>query len=91
MSKDSFEQLTEEQQQALLDAGQKAEDYFFEAAQSLDEELVATFEQAGVQVSSMDEGQFDQWLELAKGSSYKIFAEQVPGGEELIEKALAVD
>jgi TRAP-type C4-dicarboxylate transport system substrate-binding protein len=91
MSKDSFEQLSEEQQQALLDAGQKAEDYFFEAAQSLDEELVATFEQAGVQVSSMDEGQFDQWLELAKGSSYKIFAEQVPGGEELIEKALAVD
>jgi len=91
MSKDSFEQLTEEQQQALLDAGQKAEDYFFEAAQSLDEELVATFEQAGVEVSSMDENQFNQWLDLAKGSSYKIFAEQVPGGEELIDKALAVD
>ena len=36
MSKESFESLTPEQQQALLDAGQKAEDYFFEAAQGLD-------------------------------------------------------
>jgi TRAP-type transport system periplasmic protein len=91
MSKNSFEQLTEEQQQALLDAGQKAEDFFFEAAQGLDEELVQAFEEAGVQVSSMNEDQFDQWLELAKGSSYKIFAEEVPGGQELIEKALAVE
>jgi len=91
MSKGSFESLTPEQQQALLDAGQKAEDYFFEAAQGLDQELVETFEQAGVQVTAMDQDQFNTWLELAKSSSYKIFAEEVPGGDELIEKALAVD
>jgi TRAP-type C4-dicarboxylate transport system substrate-binding protein len=36
MSKTSFERLTPEQQQALMDAGQKAEDYFFEAAKGLD-------------------------------------------------------
>jgi TRAP-type C4-dicarboxylate transport system substrate-binding protein len=91
MSKESFESLTPEQQQALLDAGQKAEDYFFEAAQGLDQELVEAFEQAGVQVTAMGQDQFDAWLDLAKDSSYKIFAEQVPGGDELIEKALAVD
>jgi TRAP-type C4-dicarboxylate transport system substrate-binding protein len=91
MSKDSFESLTPEQQQALLDAGEKAEDYFFEAAKGLDQELVETFEKAGVQVTAMDQEQFDTWLELAKGSSYEIFAEEVPGGDELIEKALAVD
>jgi TRAP-type C4-dicarboxylate transport system substrate-binding protein len=91
MSKESFERLTPEQQQALLDAGQKAEDYFFEAAQGLDEELVQTFEQAGVEVSKMSEEQFNAWLDLAKDSSYKIFAEEVPGGDQLIEKALAVE
>jgi TRAP-type transport system periplasmic protein len=91
MSKDSFEGLTPEQQQALLDAGQKAEDFFFEAAQGLDQELVATFEKAGVQVTAMDQEQFDAWLDLARSSSYEIFAEEVPGGDELIEKALAVD
>jgi TRAP-type C4-dicarboxylate transport system substrate-binding protein len=91
MSKASFEALTPEQQQALLDAGQKAEDYFFEAAKGLDGEMVETFEKAGVQVSTMSQEQFDAWLELAKGSSYKIFAEEVPGGDVLIEKALAVE
>jgi len=91
MSKASFERLTPEQQQALLDAGQKAEDYFFEAAQGLDEELVETFEKAGVEVSGMNQDQFNAWLDLAKESSYKIFAEEVPGGDQLIEKALAVE
>ena len=91
MSKESFERLTPEQQQALRDAGQKAEDYFFEAAKGLDEELVQTFEQAGVEVASMSQEQFDTWLDLAKESSYKIFAEEVPGGDQLIEKALAVE
>jgi TRAP-type C4-dicarboxylate transport system substrate-binding protein len=91
MSKDSFERLTPEQQQALLDAGQKAEDFFFEAAKGLDQELVETFEKAGVQVTAMDQDQFNTWLDLAKESSYTIFAEEVPGGNELIEKALAVD
>jgi TRAP-type C4-dicarboxylate transport system substrate-binding protein len=91
MSKASFEALTPEQQQALLDAGQKAEDYFFEAAKGLDGEMVETFEKAGVQVSAMNQEQFNAWLERAKGSSYKIFAEEVPGGDQLIEKALAVE
>jgi TRAP-type transport system periplasmic protein len=91
MSKASFEELTPEQQQALLDAGQKAEDYFFEAAKGLDQELVDAFEKAGVQVQAMDQEQFNAWLDLAQGSSYKIFAEEVPGGDQLIEKALAVE
>lgn len=91
MSKGSFKSLTPEQQQALLDAGQKAEDYFFEAAQGLDQDLVEAFEKAGVTVEAMNQDQFDAWLDLAKGSSYKIFAEEVPGGDVLIEKALAVD
>jgi TRAP-type transport system periplasmic protein len=91
MSKASFEELTPEQQQALRDAGQKAEDYFFEAAKGLDVELVEAFEQAGVEVAPMSQDQFDAWLGLAKESSYKIFAEEVPGGDQLIEKALAVE
>jgi TRAP-type C4-dicarboxylate transport system substrate-binding protein len=91
MSKASFERLDEAQQKALLNAGQKAEDYFFEAAKGLDVELVQAFEKAGVTVKAMSRDQFDQWLDLAKTSSYKVFAEEVPGGEELIKKALAVE
>jgi TRAP-type C4-dicarboxylate transport system substrate-binding protein len=91
MAKESFERLTPEQQQALMDAGQKAEDYFFDAAKGLDQELVQAFEQAGVEVAAMSQEQFNTWLDLAQESSYQIFAEEVPGGEQLIEKALAVE
>ena len=91
MAKESFEQLTPEQQQALMDAGQKAEDYFFDAAKGLDQELVQAFEQAGVEVAAMSQEQFNTWLDLAQESSYKVFEEEVPGGDQLIEKALAVE
>ena len=33
---------------------------------------------------------FDAWLAIAKKSSYKNFAEKVPGGQKLIDQALAV-
>src|SRR5918999_110291 len=58
MSKQSFDRLTPEQQQALLNAGQAAEDYFFEAAQGLDKELVETFKKNGVEVAEMSKDQF---------------------------------
>ncbi len=73
-----------------MDAGQKAEDYFFTAAAGLDQELVDTFEKAGRPGPADEPGPVQPWLELAKGSSYKIFADEVPGGGKLIEEALAV-
>lgn len=91
MSKQSWDKLDDKQQAALMAAGQKAEDYFFDAAKGLDTELVDAYKKAGVEVVSMSSDQHKAWVELAKGSSYKIFAEQVPGGKELIEKALAVE
>lgn len=91
MSKRSFEKLKPEQRKALMEAGQKAEDYFFEAAKTLDKELVDEFKKAGVQVISLDQAQFDAWRKIAEASSYKSFAETVPGGDQLIKKALAVE
>jgi hypothetical protein len=44
-----------------------------------------------VEVANMSEEQFNTWLDLAKGSSYEVFAEEVPGGDKLIEEALAVE
>ena len=34
---------------------------------------------------------YKAWLAIAKKTSYANFAEKVPGGEELINKALAVE
>lgn len=91
MSKQSFDRLKPEQQKALLDAGQKAEDFFIEAAADLDKKLVDSFSKAGVKVVTLNKDQFDAWRKVAEQASYKTFSEQVPGGKELIEKALAVE
>lgn len=91
MSKSAYEKLTPEQQKALMDAGQTAEDFFFGAAKGLDDKLVEAYKGAGVQIEPMSKEQFEAWLEVAKRSSYKNFSEKVPGGDKLIQKALAVD
>lgn len=90
VSKRVFEGLTEEQQKAILAAGEKAEAYFNEEVRKGDQVMIDTYKKAGVEVVQMSKDDFDAWLEVAKKSSYKNFAANVPGGDKLIEKALAV-
>lgn len=90
ISKRSFNRLNAAQQNALLAASKKAEDYFAAESKKLDDKLVAAYKKAGVQVVTMSKEQADKWREVAAKTSYKAFSEKVPGGKELIEKALAV-
>ncbi len=90
MSKKSWDKLNKKQQAALMAAGKKAEEYMAGQAKKLDEKLVTVFKKAGVKVVTMNAEQAAAWRAIANRTSYKIFAEKVPGGKELIEKALAV-
>jgi TRAP-type C4-dicarboxylate transport system substrate-binding protein len=90
MSKKSFDKLTKEQQAALMEAGKKAEAYLDAEVRKGDQKMIETFKKAGVEVTEMSKADFDAWLAVAKESAYKEFAEQVKGGNELIEAALAV-
>ncbi len=66
MWKTSFDRLSEEQQQALMEARQKAEDFFAEEAENLDEERVEVYREAGVEVVEMSQENCDPWLEIAR-------------------------
>lgn len=90
MSKRSFDGLKPEQQKAIMEAGKKAEQYFVGEAKKLDEKMIETFKKAGVEVVEMSKENYDAWLEIAKKSSYKEFADKVPNGQKLIDEALAV-
>jgi TRAP-type C4-dicarboxylate transport system substrate-binding protein len=91
MSKKSWDKLNKAQQDALMAAGKKAEEYMFAEAKGLDSKMVDIFTKAGVQVVTMTAEQAAAWRAIANETSYKSFAEGVPGGKELIEKALAVE
>ncbi len=90
ISKKVYEGLTPEQQKAIVDAGKVSEEYFSAEIRKGDDKMVETFKKANVEVVEMSKEDFDLWLSVAKESSYKKFAEEVPGGDELIEQALAV-
>jgi TRAP-type C4-dicarboxylate transport system substrate-binding protein len=91
MSKESWDSLTGEQQDALMAASRTAEEYFVGEAKKLDQIMIDKFREAGVEVVEMSAEDYDAWLAMAQETSYKSFAENVPGGAELIEKALAVE
>ena len=90
ISKRTWGKLNAKQKAALKAAAKKAETYFVGESKKLDDKMIATFKKAGVKVVEMSKDDYDAWLAVAKKTSYKVFAEKVPGGKELIEKALAV-
>ncbi len=91
MSKRSWDGLNKAQQDALMAAGKKAEEYMTAQAKGLDDKMVEAFKKAGVEVVKMSAEDAAAWRAIAQETSYKIFSEEVPGGKELIEKALAVE
>jgi TRAP-type C4-dicarboxylate transport system substrate-binding protein len=91
MSKKSWKKLNKAQQDALMAAGKKAEEYMTAEAKGLDSKMVEVYKKAGVKVVTMTADQAAAWKAIANETSYKIFSEKVPGGKELIEKALSVE
>lgn len=90
ISKRVFDKMNPAQKKALMDASKKSEAYFSAESKKLDDKLVEAFTKAKVQVVTMNDAQAAKWREVAQQTSYKVFAEKVPGGKELIEKALSV-
>ncbi|MDO5758320.1 MAG: TRAP transporter substrate-binding protein DctP [Rhodobacterales bacterium] len=91
MNKSKFESLNPEQQQALRDASVKAEAFYLEEAKKEDAESVQVFRDAGVEIATMTAEDFNAWREIAKATSYKNFVDNVPDGQALLDKALAVE
>src|SRR5256714_301911 len=78
MSKRSFNRLNKQQQDVLVKAGKKSQDYFNVEAPKLDDEMVQTFKKNNVEVATMTNAEYDAWIKIAQGSSYKEFASEVP-------------
>src|SRR3989440_5454957 len=90
MSKKSFDKLDKKQQDVLIKAGKKAQDYFAKEAKGLDDEMVKLFKDHKVEVVTLTPAEYDQWLKVARQSSYAEFAKEVPDGQQLIDAALSV-
>src|SRR5580765_7212867 len=90
MSKRSFTRLNKKQQDVLLQAGKKSQQFFAEKAKGLDDEMVKVFKDHKVEVVTLSPAEYDEWVKVAQKSSYAEFAKDVPNGKKLIDEALSV-
>ena len=90
MSKKVFDKLEPKQRDAILAAAKKAEEYFTGESLKGEQKMRDIYSKAGVEIVTMTPEQYAAWMDVAKQSSYKQFSEKVPGGAELLQKALAV-
>ena len=72
-------------------AAEKAEAFYLEGAKEADNASRKVFEENGVEIAEMSEADFDAWRNIAKETSYQTFVADTPNGQELLDKALAVD
>jgi len=92
MNKSVYEGLTEEQQQALMAAAEKATAFYLEEAKSQDKNAREVFAENGVEISDMTEAEFKAWQEIAKETAYKAFLENgSENGQHLLDLALSVE
>lgn len=90
ISKRSWDKLNDAQKKALTAASEKAEKYFDSESRKLDDKMVEVFKKNNTEVVTLTDAEASAWRAVAQKTSYKLFAEKVPGGKELIEKALSV-
>jgi TRAP-type C4-dicarboxylate transport system substrate-binding protein len=90
MSKKSFDKLNKAQQDALMKAGKKSEEYFAKESKDLDDKMVKAFKDHNVEVVTLSPAEYQAWIDVAKKSSYSEFAKEVPDGQKLVDEALAV-
>src|SRR5438093_4207535 len=70
MSKKAFDKLNKQQQDVLLKAGKKSEEYFAKEAKGLDDEMVKLFNENKVEVVTLSTAEYQAWLDVAQKSSY---------------------
>ena len=91
MNLSTYNDLTPAQQEALTAAAAKAEAFYLEQAKAEDAASVETFKAAGVEIAEMSQEDFDKWRALAMETSYAEFVAGYPAGQDLLDKALAVE
>ena len=90
ISKKSWDKLNDAQKKALTAARRRPRPTSTPSRRSSTTRWSTTFKKNKVEVVTLTDAEADAWRGVAQKTSYKVFAEKVPGGKELIEKALSV-
>jgi TRAP-type C4-dicarboxylate transport system substrate-binding protein len=89
ISTKTWNRLTPEQQEVFLEVAEwMHQNWIYKNFRGLVDKLIEAYTEAEVDIHYMTEAEFNQWLEFAKQTAWKEYADTVKGGEELLELAL---
>ncbi|MEG9862258.1 MAG: TRAP transporter substrate-binding protein DctP [Parvularculales bacterium] len=91
MNRSVFKGLTGPQQKAILEGAVRAEAYYLREARKQDAASINVYRQAGVEITPMSPSDFQKWRDIAAETSYRMFVNEVPDGQKLLDLALAVE
>jgi TRAP-type C4-dicarboxylate transport system substrate-binding protein len=89
ISQKTWDRLTPEQQQIFMEVAEwMHENWIYDNFKTLVDKLIKAYTDAGADIHYMTEAEFNEWLEFAKETAWKNYAETVPGGQELLDLAI---
>jgi TRAP-type C4-dicarboxylate transport system substrate-binding protein len=86
---EAFNGLCAQHQKAVEQVGKGLQEFAYTASEEDDARVEKIFQDAGVEVTQMDDAEFARWQELAK-KQWERYAQSAPHGQELLELAQQV-
>lgn len=90
MSKQHWDKLTPAQQKVFEEAAAKSDEYFLGLQREAVAGMEKAYQKAGAKTREMTQAEYDQWVELARETSWKEFAARSSMAKELLYLLLAV-
>jgi TRAP-type C4-dicarboxylate transport system substrate-binding protein len=90
MSKQHWDKLTPAQKKIFEAAAAKSDEFFLGVQKEAVDKMVAAYKKAGDNVHEMTQAEYDQWVALAKETSWKEYASKSPTAKDLLDALLAV-
>jgi TRAP-type transport system periplasmic protein len=90
MSKQHWDKLTPAQKKIFEAAAAKSDEFFLGLQKEAVDKMVTAYKKAGDNVHEMTQAEYDQWVALAKETSWKEFASKSPTAKDLLDALLAV-
>jgi TRAP-type C4-dicarboxylate transport system substrate-binding protein len=90
MSKQIFDALKKNQQEAIMAIGLELEAFGTKEAMADDQKVAEVYTKKGAKVSDLDEATVDKWRTIARNTAWKDYAARSPLAAELIKLAESV-
>lgn len=90
MSKQHWDKLSPAQKKIFQEAALKSDEYFLKLQKDAVDKMEVAYKKAGAKIHEMTQPEYEQWVALAKETSWKEFGAKSPEAKQLLDTLLQV-